>query len=53
MIFVGIDWSERHHDVCVIEADGTQLVRARVADGIEGVARLHGILAEHAEEPRR
>lgn len=51
MIFVGIDWSERHHDVCVIEADGTQLVRARVADGIEGVARLHGILAEHAEEP--
>ena len=51
MIFVGIDWSERHHDVCVVDADGTQLARGRVRDGIEGVAELHGILATHAEEP--
>ena len=51
MIFVGIDWSEHHHDVCVLDADGTQLARARVPDGIQGVAMLHGILAEHTEEP--
>lgn len=51
MIFVGIDWSERHHDVCVVDADGTQLARGRVREGIEGVAELHGILATHAEEP--
>jgi len=51
VIFVGIDWSERHHDVCVLDTDGTQLARARVPDGIEGVASLHGLLAEHAEEP--
>jgi transposase len=51
VIFVGIDWSERHHDVCVIDADGTQLARARVPEGIEGMAKLHETLAEHAEEP--
>ena len=51
MIFVGIDWSERHHDVCVLGTEGIQLARGRVLDGIEGVAELHGILATHAEEP--
>lgn len=51
MIYVGIDWSERHHDLCVLDEDGTQLARARVPEGIEGVAKLHGILAEHVEDP--
>lgn len=51
MIFVGIDWSERHHDVCVVDADGTQLAGGRVRDGIEGVAELHGILATYADKP--
>jgi transposase len=53
MIFVGIDWSERHHDVCVLDPDGAQLARARVPDGIEGVAKLHEILADHAQEPEK
>jgi transposase len=51
VIFVGIDWSERHHDICVLNADGDALARARVPDGIEGMAELHGLLASHAEEP--
>ena len=51
MIFAGIDWSERHHDICVVDADGTQLARARVPEGIEGVAELHKLLAAHAEGP--
>jgi transposase len=51
VIFVGIDWSERHHDVCVLDTEGTQLARGRVPDGIEGVAELHGMFATHAEEP--
>ena len=51
MVFVGIDWSERHHDICVLDVDGMQLARARVPEGIEGVAKLHESLAEHAEEP--
>ncbi len=51
MIFVGIDWSERHHDICVLDADGERVARTRVADGVEGVAELHGVLATYAEEP--
>jgi transposase len=51
VIFVGIDWSERHHDVCLMDAGGTQLAGARVPDGIEGMAELHGLLSDHAEEP--
>jgi transposase len=51
VIFVGIDWSERHHDVCVIDETGHTLETARVPEGIDGVARLHAVLATHAEEP--
>lgn len=51
MIFVGIDWSESHHDVCVMDVDGRMLSTGRVPDGVEGVARLHELVAAHAEEP--
>ncbi len=53
MIFVGIDWSERHHDVCVVDQEGTVLAKVRVAEGIEGVATLHATIAEHADEPSK
>ena len=51
MIFVGIDWSETHHDVCVLDVDGEVLSSGRVPDGVEGLARLHEMLAAYAEEP--
>ncbi|MGH2765540.1 MAG: IS110 family transposase, partial [Actinomycetota bacterium] len=51
MIYVGIDWSESHHDVCVMDAAGGVLSKGRVPDGFEGVARLHEMVAAHAEEP--
>lgn len=51
MIFVGIDWSERHHDVCVLDQQGRVQATRRVPDGIDGVARLHELLAQHAQEP--
>ena len=51
MIFVGIDWAEAHHDVCVLHPDGQILSKGRVPDGIEGVSRLHAMLAEQAEDP--
>lgn len=51
MIFVGIDWSETHHDVCVMDVEGRVLSKARVPDGVEGVARLHEMVATHAEDP--
>ena len=51
MLLVGIDWAERHHDVCVMAADGSVLARERIADGVAGVARLHELIASWAEEP--
>ena len=51
VIFVGIDWSEHHHDVCVVDERGTQLAKVRVGEGVEGVARLHETIADHAAEP--
>jgi transposase len=51
VIFVGIDWSEHHHDICVLDGHGVKLAGARVPDGIEAVAKLHGMLASHVEEP--
>lgn len=51
VIFVGIDWSEHHHDVCVVDERGTQLAKVRIPEGMEGVVRLHETIADHADEP--
>ena len=50
MIFVGIDWSECHHDACVMDVEGRVLAKGRVPDGVQGVARLHELVAAHAED---
>ena len=52
MVFVGVDWAEAHHDVCVLDERGTVLGRRRVDDGVGGVAELHALVAGHAEDPR-
>jgi transposase len=51
VIFVGVDWAEAHHEVCVLDQAGAVLGRRRVPDGVAGVARLHGLIADHASEP--
>ena len=51
MIFVGIDWAEHHHDVCLVDSTGQVLATGRVADGVQGVSRLHELVAAHAEDP--
>jgi hypothetical protein len=51
MIFVGIDWAEAHHDVCVLDREGQVLASRRIPEGLEGVARLHALLGDHAEGP--
>jgi transposase len=51
VIFVGIDWAEAHHDVCVLDGQGVVLAKGRVPEGVEGISRLHAMVAEHAEDP--
>ncbi len=47
MIFVGVDWAEDHHDVCVMAEDGRVLDKRRVADTAAGIGELHALVAEH------
>jgi len=51
VIFVGIDWAEAHHDACVVDEAGAILGKVRVPDGVEGVRRLHELVAEHVVGP--
>ena len=48
MLFIGDDWAEDHHDVEIEDEDGRRLTRARLPEGMEGIARLHALVAEHA-----
>jgi transposase len=50
VLFVGDDWSEEHHDVELQDEDGRRLGKAKLADGIAGIARLHAMIGEHVDE---
>jgi transposase len=46
VLFVGDDWSEAHHDVEVVGDDGGRLATARLPEGLDGVTRLHALVAQ-------
>ena len=50
MIFVGVDWAENHHDICVMDHDGAVLGKRRVPDSVAGIGELHELVAEHTED---
>jgi transposase len=50
-VFVGHDWAEAHHDVYAEDGEGRRLGKARLPEGVEGVARFHELVAPFAEEP--
>jgi transposase len=45
-LFVGDDWAKDHHDVEVMDASGRRLVKARLAEGVAGMARLHTLIGQ-------
>jgi transposase len=51
VIFVGIDWSETHHDACILDVDGQVVGKGRVPEGVDGAAKLHEMVAAYAEDP--
>jgi hypothetical protein len=51
VIFVGLDWAEAHHDLCVVDEEGQVLGRARVSEGVDGLGRIHALVADHVEAP--
>ena len=50
MLFVGVDWAEAQHAVCLVKPDGTVVRLLTIPHSAAGVARLReGIAAVEAE----
>ena len=45
LLLVGDDWAEDHHDVEIMDPAGRTLAKARLPEGIAGLARLHALIA--------
>lgn len=50
MLFVGDDWAEDHHDVELMNAAGRRLAKARLPEGVAGIARLHAMIGAQLGE---
>lgn len=50
MLYVGDDWAEDHHDVEVMDESGRTLAKARLPEGVAGIARLHAMIGKHLGE---
>jgi transposase len=46
LLFVGDDWAEDHHDVELMDDTGRRLAKARLPEGVAGIARLHAMIGE-------
>ena len=51
MLFVGIDWAEASHTLCVLDAARQVVASATVPDGSEGLSAIHALVAAHAATP--
>ena len=45
LVFCGIDWAEGHHDVALVDAEGSLVAKRRIAESPDGVAELSAMLA--------
>jgi transposase len=47
LLFIGDDWAEDHHDVEIQDESGRRLARARLPEGVAGMAKLHELIGHH------
>jgi transposase len=50
LLFLGDDWAEEHHDVELQDETGRVLGRAKLPEGVAGMARLHAMVGEQLGE---
>ncbi|MCX5103228.1 IS110 family transposase [Streptomyces sp. NBC_00053] len=48
-IFCGIDWAEGHHDIALVDQNGTQVAKLRISDDSAGFQALTALLAQHGD----
>ncbi|RDV80506.1 IS110 family transposase [Ammonifex thiophilus] len=51
MIFVGIDWADKEHEVCVLDQDGTELAHFRIPHTCHGLETLKKQLLRYVTSP--
>jgi transposase len=49
LLFLGDDWAEEHHDVELQDHTGMRLAKARLDEGVDGVTKLHELVARHRD----
>ncbi|MFF7888719.1 IS110 family transposase [Streptomyces sp. NPDC020794] len=49
MIYCGIDWAEKHHDVALVDTTGQLLAKRRISDDVSGYWLLLELLAEYGD----
>jgi hypothetical protein len=49
-LFIGDDWAEAHHDIEIVDESGRRLARRRLPEGVDGLAGLHALVADHLAE---
>jgi transposase len=49
-LFVGDDWAEDHHDIEVMDDSGRRLAKARLPEGVAGMARMHTMIGDQLGE---
>ena len=47
---MGDDSAEDHHDVELMDSAGRRLAKARLPEGVAGIARLHAMIGEYLDE---
>lgn len=50
LLLVGDDWAEDHHDVELQDQTGRVLGKARLPEGVAGIARLHAMIGAHVPD---
>ena len=45
-VFCGIDWAETHHDIALVDGEGTLIAKRRISDDPAGFAALIMLLAD-------
>lgn len=50
LLFIGDDWAEDHHDVELQDETGRKRASAPLPEGVEGIAKLHALVARHGGE---
>jgi transposase len=45
-VFCGIDWAEAHHDIALVNSEGTLIAKRRISDDAAGITALITLLAD-------